>query len=204
MTADMTPGSSSPAARLRSVINANHGTWRGLVRTGLAQGEFALGRIDPFLQLPAQVQRLVFVCLGNINRSAFADQVARSLGVHSCSIGLSTSTGAPATPLARQTAPGFGIDLATHRATDLTDYRHQPGDLLLAMEVRHAHRLAARGLPAGSVALLGHWAAPHRIHLHDPHTLSPAYFRTCFTLIDSAVHGLVRNLRDADHPCVRT
>jgi protein-tyrosine phosphatase len=197
------PSTGGLAARLRGVVNGNHGTWRGLVRAGLAQGEYAVGRVDRFLRPPSQVQRLVFVCLGNINRSAFGDRLARSLGVHSCSIGLSTSTGAPATALARQTAPAFGVDLEPHRATDLSDYQHQPGDLLLAMEIRHAHRLAARGLPAGSVVLLGHWAAPHRIHLHDPHTLSPAYFRTCFTLINGAVHGLVRELADAGQPCTR-
>jgi len=72
------------------------------------------------------VDRLVFVCLGNINRSAFAEQVARSLSANTCSIGLSTTTGAPAFDKAIETAPLFGLDLSHHRATNLKDYAFRP------------------------------------------------------------------------------
>jgi protein-tyrosine phosphatase len=197
-------GHTSFLSRLGRVIDTNHGTTRGFIRTLLAQLEFVLGRIDP-LTNPAtsQVDRLVFVCLGNINRSAFAEQVAHALGVNTCSIGLSTTTGAPAFDTAIKTAPLFGLDLTSHRATDLRDYSFRNTDLLLVMEIRHVNRLAAAGIPRKSIALLGHWASPHRIHLHDPHTLSDAYFRTCFTLINSAVHGLVAELRAAHSPCVQ-
>lgn len=182
-------------ARLRGLITRNHGTWRGAVRTLLGELEYVSGRLSRHIRLPAQrPQRLVFVCLGNINRSAFAEQVARQLGQPCCSIGLSTRTGGPATAQARATAPHFGLSLDAHRATDYSDYRYQAGDLLLVMEVRHVGRLIQRGVPAEAILLLGHWASPQRIHLHDPHTLSDAYFRTCFTLIESAVRGLVAAL----------
>lgn len=196
-------GSALSSARLRRVIDTNYGTTRGLVRTLLAQLEFVLGRLEGLTHpTPAGVDRLVFVCLGNINRSAFAEQVARALGANTCSIGLSTTTGGPAFHKAIETAPQFGLDLSSHRATDIKDFTYRPTDLLLAMEIRHARQLMAAGIPEQSIALLGHWAAPHRIHLHDPHTLSDAYFRTCFTLIHSAVHGLVADLRAAQSPCV--
>ncbi|HSV50988.1 MAG TPA: hypothetical protein VLJ57_02645 [Burkholderiaceae bacterium] len=165
--------------------------------------EFVLGRLESHTRPAAsQVDRLVFVCLGNINRSAFAEQVARALGANTCSIGLSTFTGAPAFHKAVETAPGFGVDLTQHRATDIKDFSVRTGDLLLAMEIRHARQLVAAGIPGESIALLGHWASPHRIHLHDPHTLSDAYFRTCFTLIHSAVHGLVDEMRATQSPCL--
>ena len=190
-------------ARLRHVIHTNYGTTRGLVRAILAQIEYLLGQLETSGHPTArQVDRLVFVCLGNINRSAFAEQVARSLGANTCSIGLSTTTGAPAFHKAVETAPRFKLDLTQHRATDMKDYRFRPNDLLLVMEVRHARRLVAAGIPKEAIALLGHWASPHRIHLHDPHTLSDAYFRTCFTLIHSAVHGLVAEMRSAQSPCL--
>jgi protein-tyrosine phosphatase len=187
--------------RLRRIVDTNHGTVRGLIRAMFAQCEFVLGRLDSYISPAAnRVDRLVFVCLGNINRSAFAEQVARALGANTCSIGLSTTTGGPAFHKAVETAPQFGLDLSQHRATDIKDYRFRPTDLLLAMEIRHARQLVAAGIPVQSIALLGHWASPHRIHLHDPHTLSDAYFRTCFTLIHSAVHGLVREMRVANSP----
>jgi protein-tyrosine phosphatase len=189
--------------RLRHVVDTNHGTVRGFVRSFLAQCEYAVGRLDRHVAPNVQgVSRLVFVCLGNINRSAFAEQVARSLGANSVSIGLSTSTGSPAFHTAVSMAPQFGLDLTQHRATDITDYQFQPNDLLLAMEIRHARKLEAVGIPRKSIAMLGHWSSPHRIHLHDPHTLSDAYFRTCFTLIHSAVGGLVAEMRIGSSPCL--
>jgi protein-tyrosine phosphatase len=70
------------------------------------------------------------------------------------------------------------------------------------MEIRHAKQLLARGISERAIALLGHWASPHRIHLHDPHTLSDAYFRSCFSLIHSAVINLSADLSSAASPSV--
>jgi len=189
--------------RIIKLLEINYGTFRGWVRSLLGQLELVTGRLDSHLN-PAipQVRRLVFVCLGNINRSAFAAAVARAQGVSVFSIGLATSTGAPAFHTAATTARQFGIDLSTHAATDITDYVYQPGDLLLAMEVRHIKQLIAQGISADFIVPLGHWASPHRIHIHDPHTLSDEYFRTCFTLIYSAVINLTEELRSSGSPCV--
>lgn len=193
----------SPVSRLRGLINANFGTHRGLVRLLLGEGEYLTGRLNGFLQPDlAATQRLVFVCLGNINRSPFGEYLARSFGLRAASIGLSTSTGAPAFEKAAVTARHFDIDLSAHRATDIIDYERKAGDLLLAMEVRHAHRLIELGVPKQSIALLGYWAAPQRIHIHDPHTLSNDYYRTCFNVIESAVRELAQDCRKLDSPCI--
>jgi protein-tyrosine phosphatase len=139
---------------------------------------------------PARARRLVFVCLGNINRSAFGAAVARDLGLPAVSIGLSTTRGAPATPEATRQARCQRIDLSAHQATPREDYVHEAGDVLLVMEVRHAHRLLEHGIPASAIAFLGLWGAPSRVHLHDPHTLSAEYFASCFALIESAVRRI--------------
>ncbi len=190
-------------SRLLHLLKTNHGSFRGLIRILLGQLEYVTGRLDKHIfPTPRKVERLVFVCLGNINRSAFAEGVARKHGAKVCSIGLSTTTGVPAFPTAVDTAREWEIDLSAHSATDIADYEFVLGDLLLAMEVRHVDALLARGIPPNAIALLGHWSSPHRIHLHDPHTLSDDYFRTCFTLIHSAVTHLVRELRAAQSPSV--
>lgn len=195
---------SSLAGRVASLIDVGFGTFRGFVRLVLGELAFVSGSLQPFVEVrPEQVRRLVFVCLGNINRSAFGHAVAAGLGVRVASIGLSTTTGAPAFEKAISTAPVYGASLAEHRATDFTDYSYQPGDLLLAMEVRHAHELVRRGIPASAVLLLGHWARPHRIHIHDPHQHTDQYFRTCFAIIHSAVVNLVDELRQAGSPCLK-
>ena len=200
------------AGRLDSLIDVGFATFRGFVRLVLGELEFVSGRLQPFVQIrPKEVRRLVFVCLGNINRSAFADVVATGLGAHSASFGLSTNTGEPAFDGIAMllevpgisTAPVYGYDLAAHRATNFPDYTFQPGDLLLAMEVRHVRELVRRGIPEDSIALLGHWARPHRIHIHDPHRHTDAYFRTCFAIIHSGVANLVEELRQAGSPCLK-
>ena len=178
--------------RARELVVLNYGHWRGAIRLGLAQAEWMLGRLDLWLgPETGEVKRLVFVCLGNINRSAFAHAIAQRLGAHCVSIGLATTTGAPAFSMAIAQAARFGIDLQGHRATDVSDYRYQAGDLLLAMEVRHVHRLIGLGIPSAAIALLGFWSTPRRLHIHDPHLLPEPYFATCFTVIESAVRRLV-------------
>lgn len=199
------PAPTGPDTSLAALTRCNFGTFRGYVRTLLGEAEFLLGRLDGHLwpAQPEQVQRLVFVCLGNINRSAFANAVAERLGLQTCSIGLATTTGAPAFSLAVQTAREFGYSLDTHRATDLSDHCHLDGDYYLVMEVRHLHRLIKAGIPKHRIGFLGHWSRPHRIHLHDPHTLSEAYFQTCFAQLLAAVHGLRSHLLLAGSPAAQ-
>ncbi|TMQ77794.1 phosphotyrosine protein phosphatase [Candidatus Accumulibacter phosphatis] len=187
----------------QQLTSVNYGTFRGWVRCVLAQLEWIAGRTDRFVTVqPESVNRLVFVCLGNINRSAFAAAVARSRGVRTSSLGLATTTGAPAFETAVTTARRFGIDLSTHAATDFSDFVYRPGDLLLVMEIRHVHRLLAQGIPPTAIALLGAWSSPRRLHLHDPALQSDHYFMTCFVLIHSATVSLVEELRSARSPCV--
>jgi len=187
----------------REIIQTNYGTHRGLVRLLLAHAEFALGRVEQFCgrDLPG-AQRLVFVCLGNINRSCFAEHLARLHGARAVSFGLSTSTGAPAFHKAVDLAPRFGVDLTGHAAINVEDYSYEEGDFLFCMEIRHARALVARGFPAGNVRLLGRWATPMRVHIHDPLTLAERYFLTCFTTIHSAVMNLMAELRSSASPAV--
>lgn len=194
LNAPTPPGVRGLLARLRAIIDLNHGHYRGMVRLWLAQAEWLLGRLDRWTAPdPRRVQRFVFVCLGNINRSAFAGAVAGRQGLRCASIGLSTTTGAPAWGMAVAQAARQGYDLGSHRATNISDYQYCDGDLLMVMEVRHAHRLVAQGIPSNAIAMLGYWASPRRIHLHDPHMLPEPYFATCFTIIESAVRRLAQD-----------
>jgi protein-tyrosine phosphatase len=92
-----------------------------------------------------------------------------------------------------------GIDLQGHRATDWKDFKVQPGDLFLVMEVRQAHELRRRlGARADvQVCLLGMWCEPRMPHLHDPFTLGDDYFDTCFIRVKQATANLSRVLPNA-------
>lgn len=182
-----------PWQPLADWIARRHGTWRGAVRGLLARLDLGCGRLRRFqLRHPHRVRRLVFVCQGNICRSAFAVQVAQRLALESASLGLATTSGARSPDAALRAARRQGYDLRAHRATDLRDFAVQPGDLFLAMEVRQARELRRRLGPRDDVevVLLGLWCTPCRPHLHDPYTLSDAYFDQCFSRLSDAVLAL--------------
>lgn len=182
---------------MKASIDRRFGTWRGLVRLLLAWVELYTGRLDAFkLKHPERVQRLVFVCLGNICRSAFAEQIAAEQGLACASLGLSTTTGAGSPDSAVAGARRAGVAMDAHRATDWTDFEVRPGDLFLVMEVRQAHEMRRRlkGRADIDVALLGLWCSPSMPHLHDPFSLSPGYFDTCFVRVRQAVTALGKAL----------
>ena len=97
-------------------IGRYYGRKQGLVRClyhGLLDrsGRYArLGRIDW-----GRIERLVFVCQGNICRSAYAEARARAMGVEALSFGLGTQGGDESPPLMRRLAADAGLDLAAHR-----------------------------------------------------------------------------------------
>ncbi len=177
---------------LSTDINHRYGTWRGLVRLWLAWAELVSGRLRTCQRLDlARVNRLVWVCQGNVCRSPYADKIAAELGLPTASFGLSTTTGAPAYGDAIAAAARANRDLGAHRATDLNDFDLRDGDLLVAMEVRQIRQLEQR-LPEHPAqrTLLGLWARPRRPHIHDPMTLSASYFDTCYAVTESGVRGL--------------
>lgn len=184
-------------------INRRFGTARGLVRSALAHAELFSGRLSQFgLHNPEKVERLVFVCLGNICRSAYGHQIAAGLGLSVASLGLSTTTGVGSPEEALASAKRLGVDMDAHRARDWSDFEVRSGDLFLVMEVRQAHELRRRlGKRTDvQVCLLGNWCSPVMPHLHDPFSLSADYFDTCFTRIRQATQNLARSLRSARAP----
>ncbi len=173
-----------------TLLTRNFGTSRGLIRLALAHGEVALNRDGSLPPDPAAVRRLVFVCHGNICRSALAEAAARREGVRTASFGLSTGSGKPAHPPAADAALAMGFDLSAHRTTRVEDFALQSGDLLLGMETRHLRKLAA--IPALAHTprmLLG--SAIGVPHLHDPYQLDPAYMPVALDRTARAVRALV-------------
>ncbi len=180
------------------MINAYFGTYRGAIRLALSYAQVAAGRAWIKPAVAADVRRIVFVCHGNICRSAFADVAARRSGLNVTSFGLSTSADMPTHPPAAGVAAQLGYDVSAHRTKRVEDYVPLAGDLLLAMEVRQLRRLAGHARLANVPrSLLGLWATPKLPHLHDPYALDPAYMETCLRRIESAIPALVRDFPGA-------
>ena len=112
-----------------------YGSRRGFIRTYWHRLLYFLGRYRSYRKVDWQsIERLVFVCKGNICRSAYAEAVARSLGVDAISCGLDTVEDAPANKDAILTAKSLGFDLQEHKTTPIMYLVLRKTDLLVAME----------------------------------------------------------------------
>ena len=184
---------------VRQLFSKRHGTERGYVRHCLALLEYYSGSINAFNEVDwSNVDRVVFVCLGNICRSAYAHHylATKHPQITVASLGLSTTTGVQANSLAIATAKLRDIDLMPHQTTNFSDFEVKPGDLFLTMEIRQARRIHKQLADKSDVqiGLLGSYCVPPRPHLHDPFSLSEEYFQTCFAHIEVAVDSLASKL----------
>lgn len=180
-----------------TVVQDKYGSKSGLILSVLHTGLDYLGVYKAFHQIQwNEVRRLIYICHGNICRSAYADALTRMKYPHVISYGLAAQRGDTANVVAIEAAEKRGIDLKTHRAKPFSDYRTQAGDLLIAMEPAQARNImkAVNNIP---VTLLGLWAVPDTPYLHDPYGLSAEYFSHCFSRIDSAVTAILTIMQNS-------
>ena len=144
--------------------------------------------------LPEGIGSIVFVCKGNICRSALAEAVARSLGFPTCSFGTDTHLGKPANPGMVAAAGARGYDLAGHQTAPLEGYAWRLGDLVLVFEPGHLEGLASGIGKDWRIELLGAWARPRRAYIHDPFEGTPQYFQRVVKLVEGAVINLVESV----------
>ena len=99
--------------------------------------------------VPQSARSFLFVCFGNIMRSAMAEFVMRQAlheagaerQVRIVSAGLHATAGREAHPWAQEAAAGLGISLAEHRAKPLTMEMVAQADCVLAMDFQNKAEL---------------------------------------------------------------
>ena len=101
--------------------------------------------------VPSTARSFVFVCFGNIMRSAMAEFLMRRelsdapseelRRVHIVSAGLHATPGKEAHPWAQEAAASLGISLATHRAKLLTREIVEQADCVFAMDFQNKAEL---------------------------------------------------------------
>ena len=125
-------------------------------------------RSSPRFDGKKTIRSVLFVCHGNIIRSAMAAQYLRTLvdGVDVVLSRVARKPGKPADPRAVRLAPTFGVSLATHRATLLDAELIDSTDAIFVMDrINEAKLLAAFPQAAAKLHLLN---APDEIP--DPYT----------------------------------
>ncbi|WP_196159522.1 low molecular weight phosphatase family protein [Reinekea sp. G2M2-21] len=134
--------------------------------------------------------RVVFVCKGNICRSAFAHQYLLSKGFHNvASFGLCTKTGLPIEPNIGGIAKGLGIETDQHVSTSHIDFVPESGDLFVCMEPKQVAQIRSV-LGDVSVVLLGNFLIDKRPYLTDPYATNAKYMRRSLELIMQSVDRL--------------
>jgi protein-tyrosine phosphatase len=177
----------------------------GMRSTARVFGHTVLGACGLYRQYQRvdwdQVQRLVFVCSGNICRSPYAAERARSQGIAAISFGVDARGGAGANAAAIRLAQEAGLDLGRHVSMRATDYQSAPGDLLLAMEPLQLAALQTTiGRNGVQASLLGLWCRRPLPFLPDPYGNSDGCFRHVFSLIDTALASVRVRLKGVGEP----
>ncbi len=172
-----------------------YGSRSGAILTYRYRALCLFGKYQKYRQINwSSIDRLVFVCKGNICRSAYAEAIAHSIGIDSISCGIDTVTDAPANEQAIKISALRGFDLSKHKTTTVQSLTFKTSDLLIAMEPWQADYLR-NYLPAGiECTLLGLWGRPVTPYIHDPYGWSPSYFDNCFNYIENSVYKIARKV----------
>lgn len=184
--------------KLKNMIDifiARYGSRRGFVKSKWYQLLYYLGRYRHYNVPWSSIDRLVFVCTGNICRSAFAEAVAKKLGIKAISVGIHAIEGAPADRQAISTAEAMGYNLSSHLTTPIMYPEFNRTDLLIAMEPWQAELVSSNLSQKYHTTLLGMWSNPIRPYIHDPYMKSESYFNNCFNYIEKSVHAIAAKLQ---------
>jgi predicted ATP-grasp superfamily ATP-dependent carboligase/protein-tyrosine-phosphatase len=145
----------------------------------------------------SRARSMLFLCYGNINRSALADVMIRGYaedsGIAVVSAGFLEDSGRPADLVMVDVAEQFGIDLTRIRSNCVTQEMLDSSDVIFVMEKSHYDRLISMHAGIGDkVFLLG--AHPNSAgwppEIADPYGRAKANYMACYERIAEAVDNI--------------
>ncbi len=165
-----------------------------------------------FFESNDQTVNILFVCIGNICRSPFAQGLFRKTvaqkGANTLfaeSAGLLALPGNPATSMAQRVAAEHGVDLSAHAAKSMSKELVKWSHLILVMEKSHKDNLVAHFPEAADkTMLIRHFArfGSKTRGITDPYGLEYDAYRFCYLDIEDAVSGLIASLLEGNQDCV--
>jgi len=142
--------------------------------------------------------RILTVCTGNICRSPAAEFLLRQRieragkRVDARSAGIGALVNHPAEAATTAMMNARGVDLSSHRASQLTPERLRWAELVLVMERHHREAVLAMDPTArGKTFLLGHWT---KTEIPDPYQRSDEAHAKAIQLIEEALDPWVSKL----------
>jgi protein-tyrosine-phosphatase len=180
------------------------GPGAGRIYAGLRMRDVIGMRGENQRQVPASARSFVFVCFGNIMRSAMAESLMRralsqtpppdSDTVRIISAGLHANPGREAHPWMQEAANGMGISLASHRAKLLTRQIVAQADAVFAMDFQNkAELLTLYPEATGKIYMLSAYAENEwrDREIPDPYLGDLEVTRYCAGQLEICVHNLL-------------
>jgi protein-tyrosine-phosphatase/peptidoglycan/xylan/chitin deacetylase (PgdA/CDA1 family) len=140
-----------------------------------------------------RINRLVFVCKGNICRSPYAEYKSLELGLNTISVGVDTDGISGADEMAMKISAIRGIDISTHISRKANKISYSESDLLVCMEPWHAKDILNNQDIENTnyqVTVLGLWCTNKIALIRDPYGQSTEMFIKCFDLIDDSLSNI--------------
>lgn len=145
----------------------------------------------------SQARSMLFLCYGNINRSALADVMIRAYaedsGISVASAGFHETTGRPADPVMVEVAAKYGLQMRSLRSVRVTPQLLNDSDIVFVMEKKHYDRLLAIDENLASrTFLLGASQARSGCpaEIADPYGRAREYYMACYEQIAEAVDSI--------------
>ena len=179
-----------------NIITRQYGGKKAAIKYFVYRYWHSLGGFQRYKQIDwRHIQRLIFVCRGNICRSPYAEIMARKHGKNTISFGLCAQNGRPAHADAVRNAALRDVDISRHAAKTVNDIKLYETDLLIGMEPWHAKQLYSLGRTTNAqTTLLGLWTKPNCPYIQDPYGRSDQYFQHCFDIIDRSLQGIFSHM----------
>ena len=159
-------------------------------------------------RVPVDAKSVVFVCFGNIMRSAMAEQLllramreAKRRDIRVQSAGLHAGNGTAAHPWAQLAATAVGISLSSHRAKLLTREMVEESEAILAMDFQNKSELLAQFPGAADrIFMLSAYADPpwKNREIPDPYFGDEEKTSACCRALDVCVRRLLATLEKAE------
>lgn len=143
---------------------------------------------------------IVFVCTGNICRSAFAEYYTKSRIKELESVssaGVYTNPGKPADTKAIENALRYGIDMKAHKTTTSESIPDSKNKLYLIFEPIHGLYLRKqKKIDPASILYLGSFCKTPTIYVRDPYGKSDEVFKEVFDQIKEACDSLIESINN--------
>lgn len=149
--------------------------------------------------------KIMFICTGNICRSAMAEGMMKKLikennidaEVYSC--GIYAETGDYATYNAIEAVKEYGVDISSHRATSISDSKIEEMDLILCATQSHKQSVLSLNSELQSkVFTMKEYAKLNKngqdMDIKDPWGYNEFVYRKCASEIEECLEKIVKNL----------